>query len=295
MDRTMAGVYPGAYDPQARLEDMARDHVDAEVLYPSVAMRIFALEDRALVRACFRAYNDWIARFCKANPAIFKGIGMIDLDDIESAVGETHRAKRLGLAGLMITIASNDPTLYGTTAYDPFWAAAEALAMPVSVHIVTDKKPIKFDRTSETLSAVEAMRTLANMVFGGLFLRFPKLRVVSAENDAGWAGYFVEKMDYLFQDQVRTMIRDYPIKGKGMLPSEYMRRNVALTFIYDRSGVEARHWFGVENLMWSSDYPHNASTWPKSQEVLDYLFKGVPRAERQLMVAGNAARTYSFA
>jgi predicted TIM-barrel fold metal-dependent hydrolase len=273
---------------------MARDGVDAEVIYPSVAMRIFALPDRPLVQACFRAYNGWIAQFCRASPAIFKGIGMIDLDDIEGAVAETHRCKDLGLAGLMVTIASDDPALHAGTGADPFWRAAEALGLPVSVHIVTDKKAIKFDMTSETMSGIAAMQTLANMVFSGLFLRFPKLRVISAENDAGWAGYFVEKMDYLYKDEVRNLIRDYPIKGKGTLPSEYVRRNVGFTFIYDRSGVEARHWFGVENLMWSSDYPHNASTWPHSQQVLEYLFKGVSPTERQQMVAGNAARLYGF-
>lgn len=293
-DRTLAGVYPGAYDPHARLSDMARDGVEAEVLYPSIAMRIFALQDRALVQACFRAYNTWIANFCRAYPDRFKGIAMADLDNIEEAVSEAHRARELGLAGLMVTLASDDPTLYSGTGYDPFWAVAQDLGMPVSLHIVTDKKPVKFDMTTETIAAVDAMRSLANMVFGGLFLRFPKLRVVSAENDAGWAGYFIEKMDYLYKDQVRTLIRDYPIKGKGMLPSEYMRRNVSLTFIYDRSGVEARHWFGVENLMWSSDYPHNASTWPRSREVQEYLFQGVPAAERQMMVAGNAERVYGF-
>ena len=62
--RTLDSVYPGAYDPHARVEDMARDGIDAEVLYPSITMRIYALDDAQLVDACFRAYNTWIAGFC---------------------------------------------------------------------------------------------------------------------------------------------------------------------------------------------------------------------------------------
>ncbi len=294
VERTLAAVYPGAYDPHARLADMERDGVDAEVLYPSIAMRIYEVRDARLVHACFQAYNTWIAGFCSAYPDKFKGIGVIELEEIETAVGEVHRVHKLGLTGLMVTLTSGDPTLYSDTRFDRFWAAAEALGLPVSLHIVTDKKPLKFDMTTETIQAVDAMRSLANMVFGGLFLRFPKLKVVSAENDAGWAGYFVEKMDYLYQEPRRNIVRDFPIKGKGMLPSEYMKRNVAFTFIYDRSGVEARHWYGVDNLMWSSDYPHNASTWPNSQETLAYLFDGVPEDERLRMVAGNAERIYGW-
>ena len=149
--------------------------------------------------------------------------------------------------------------------------------------------------TSETLVATEVMRSLANMVFGGLFLRFPKLRVISAENDAGWAGYFLEKMDYLFsRGEGRNLNRDFAIKGKGMLPSEYVRRNAGFTFIHDRSGVEVRHWIGVENLMWSSDYPHLASTWPQSSQVLDYVFEGVPEIEREMMTSTNAELLYGF-
>ena len=62
----------------------------------------------------------------------------------------------------------------------------------------------------------------------------------------------------------------------------------------DRAGVEMRHWLGLENLMWSSDYPHNANTWPKSAETLDYLFEGVAEDERQMIVAGNAERIYGL-
>lgn len=294
VDRTLDSVYPGAYDPHARVEDMARDGVEAEVLYPSITMRIFAVDDAQLANACFRAYNTWIAGFCSASPDRYKAVGVIELEEMEGALAEVHRVHKLGLSGLMITLTSDDPTLYSDTRFEPFWAAAEALGMPVSLHLVTDKKPLKLDMTTETISAVDAMRSLANMVFSGLFLRFPRLKVISAENDAGWAGYFVEKMDYLFQEPRRNVLRDFAIKGKGMLPSDYIKRNVAFTFIYDRSGVEARHWFGVENLMWSSDYPHNASTWPNSQATLDYLFEGVEESERQLMVAGNAERMYGW-
>ena len=292
--RTMADVYPGAYDPKARLAHMRQDGIDAEVLYPSIAMRIFSVPDISLRQACFEAYNSWAADFCDEVPDRFKAVGVIELDDIEGAVMEAKRCAKLGHKGLMVTIASDDASLYSDSTYDAFWATAEELGMPVSLHLITDKKPIKFDMVSDTMGAMPAIQSLANMVFGGLFLRFPKLKVISAENDAGWAGYVMERMDRLFNDEMRRSIREFPIKDEGMLPSDYFRRNIAFTFIHDRTAVETRHWIGLENLMWSSDYPHNDSTFPNSAKTLEYLFKGIPDDERQMIVAGNAERIYGL-
>src|SRR5206468_2598118 len=59
---------PGGWDPKARLEDMAVDGVSAEVLYPSLGLGLYWIEDPAFQEACFRAYNDWLIEFCAATP-----------------------------------------------------------------------------------------------------------------------------------------------------------------------------------------------------------------------------------
>jgi predicted TIM-barrel fold metal-dependent hydrolase len=65
-----------------------------------------------------------------------------------------------------------------------------------------------------------------------------------------------------------------------------------LTFMDDPRGVAMRHELGVENIMWSTDFPHPATTWPNSQDFVARNFAGVPDEETQLMVCGNAARVY---
>ncbi len=293
-DRTVETIYPGAYDPHARLGEMAVDGVEAEVLYPSISMRVYGVPDPALKQACFEAYNGWIADYCRPYPERLAGIATVTLENIPGAVAEAKRAQDLGLKGLMVSIAGDDPSLYAGTEFDPFWTTAQELAMPVSLHVVTDRRPVKFDLTWHTLHAVDAMRAITNMVFGGLFHRFPGLRVVSAENDGGWAGYLIERMDYLMKDAARNQARESAIRGSGMPPSAYVRRNVSLTMIYDRTAIEARHWIGTENIMWSNDYPHNGSTWPNSRDLLDGIFQGIPPAERHLISAGNAQRMYGL-
>jgi predicted TIM-barrel fold metal-dependent hydrolase len=62
----------------------------------------------------------------------------------------------------------------------------------------------------------------------------------------------------------------------------------------DRVGVFARQFMGVDNLMWSSDYPHTDSTWPKSRESIAHDFAGVPEADLVKMTCTNAAKLYGF-
>ncbi|MEE9284916.1 MAG: amidohydrolase family protein [Dehalococcoidia bacterium] len=289
------GVYPAAYDPDARLEHMAVDGIDAEVVYPSVGLRMFALADIELKLACLEAYNRWAADFCRVHPDVIKGLAMLAIDDVERAVSEMQTAKKMGLSGAMVTLASDDPHLYASESLDPIWRTAEELEMPLSLHLLTNQGPL--DLRSEIESALYhayIQRSLTNMVFTGVFFRFPGLKVVSAENDAGWAPYFMERMDYLFADPRRQTYQDYPIKGKGMLPSEYVKRGVFFTFMRDASAVYVRDLVGTTNLMWASDYPHNDSTWPHSQAMIESLFGGVPEGPRRQMVADNAARLYGF-
>jgi len=102
----MAGGYPGvrpsAWDPELRIKDQERDGVSGEVLYPSLGMRLFQMEDGELRAACFRAYNDWLADYCAHNPRRLAGVAMVSLDDPLEGVEELRRAANKGLRGAMI-------------------------------------------------------------------------------------------------------------------------------------------------------------------------------------------------
>ncbi len=293
---TMEDVYPGAYDPRVRLKEQAKDGVLAEVIYPSVALRVFSIQDPALRQACMSADDDWIADFCRTDPERIKAVGLVDLLDIDAGIAELRRLRKIGLVGAMITLASDDPQLFWGTTKDRFWAEAQDLRMPISMHVVsqTTSIPDLNQVINETFINFEAQRSFANMIWGGLFERFPRLKVVSAENEAGWVGHFLDRMDHLYGRESRRMIHEYAIKNTGLLPSDYFRRNMAMTFIWDKSGVAVREWVGVDNLMWSNDYPHDDSSWPNSSKGVEYMFAGVPAADRRKIEAENAAKLYGF-
>src|SRR5438132_755176 len=127
-------VHRGSYDPEQHLEDMALDGVAGEVLYPSQGLFYFKVADTALMSAIFRAYNDWLAEFCHTDPARLKGIAMINLDDVRDGIKALERSARLGLSGAMITEYPAEDRRYDQPEYEPFWAAAAALAAAEPTH-----------------------------------------------------------------------------------------------------------------------------------------------------------------
>jgi predicted TIM-barrel fold metal-dependent hydrolase len=77
-----------------------------------------------------------------------------------------------------------------------------------------------------------------------------------------------------------------------MLPSDYFHQNFLVTFEDDELGIRTRDKIGVDNMLWGSDYPHNDSIFPESQEVLDRLFDGLPEEDRLKITAANAIKLY---
>ena len=121
---------------------MAVDGVSAEVLYPSLAMDQYSLEDVRLQEACFRVYNDWIIEYCVAAPDRLFGIAMISTYDVEHAVVELQRCKDAGLRGAMIWQAPPEELAFSTDHYERFWAAAQDFEMPVDLHILTGARTV---------------------------------------------------------------------------------------------------------------------------------------------------------
>jgi len=131
--------------------------------------------------------------------------------------------------------------------------------------------------------------SFASSIFSGVLDRFPELQIVSAENNIGWLPYYLQRMDRAFERQ--GISAGFANKLK---PSEYFQRQMWATYIDDYVGVANRHFIGVDKLMWSSDYPHQASTWPHSQDVVARDFKDASPEDRFKITRANAARLYGF-
>ncbi len=295
----------GAYLPEIKLRDMETDGVYGEVIYPTLGLLVYWLQDGELLSAICRTYNDWLAEFCGADPDRLKGIAMINVDDVQDAVGELERSAKLGLRGAMITVYPYEEKNYGLPLYEPFWAAAQDLNMSLSMHVATNRGKRGGDPATQSevdgigrhdlalisTRAYWVQVSIARMIFSGVFERHPGLRVVSTEHEVAWAAHLLTAMDYNYTQRARE--NQYRYKTDA-LPSDFFHSNVSVSFQEDAIGMQLRSFIGVDNLMWGSDYPHAESTFPRSREILDEIFSGVPQDE-QVRIAGlNAKKLFGF-
>ena len=291
-------VRRGGNDPGERLKDMERDGVAAEVLYTSLGMSLFWLKDAGFQKACFQAYNNWLAEFVSYAPNQLLGIGLIPLWDVKDAVDEMYHCHKMGLKGVAIWASPPEERAFTSTCNDPFWRAAEELEMPVSLHILTGYKesPKVFDYSTNVERCQrnmtfpeEVQHSLTDIIFSGVLERFPNLKLVLAENDIGWVAYHL-----LHADRIHVKLGPIAPTSLTMKPSEYFKRQVYATFMEDEVGILTMQLLGADNFMWGSDYPHYESTWPKSQEILSQSFENTPNEERVKVVYKNCAKLYGL-
>jgi predicted TIM-barrel fold metal-dependent hydrolase len=130
---------------------------------------------------------------------------------------------------------------------------------------------------------------IAIMIFGGIFQRFPELRLCSVESGVGWFAFAANYMDETWHKQ-RYWVNSVLEKE----PSYFWERNIFGSFIHDRAGILMRELPGAGNIMWSSDYPHSETTFPHSMQKIEELFAGVPEADKNMMIGGRAKTFYGL-
>ena len=292
-------IRKSCFEPKARLEDMTFDGVDACFLYPSQRTMFFFMgnQDREFHLAGVQAYNNWLAQeFCSVDPERLFGLAQMPNLGLQSMIDEMKRCKQLGFRGVIIsTWPSGEDDLSDQD--DPFFAAAQELGMPVSIHI-------RIQRTRNPLGVLKGVASISNMalagmllfppimselIMSGLFDRFPRLLVLGVETEVGWIPEALEQLDnFYWRNRTRTGLK------LRHLPSTYFRENFCCTFIKDAIGVKLRHDVGIRNLAWSTDFPHHGCDWPYSRKVVDEMMVGVPQSERYEMLAGNMVRIYGL-
>jgi predicted TIM-barrel fold metal-dependent hydrolase len=287
----------GGYDPAARVAELDEDNVDAELLYPTPRVgnaTFWNNEDRDFHLACIRAYNDWLSEeYANHAPDRLFGLAMMPTSGTKDALDEFDRA--LALPGMQGIVLGQYPHGGGLISEedDPFWAAAEKAGVPVSIHVAFATLPAG-DRSRPSAPQGEFRNTDApvrasQLIYSGVFDRFPKLQVVFAETDCGWVPYAREQLDVVVG---RGLKRDI-YKAKE-LPSYYFSRNLSWVFITDVAGLRMRDQIGVDRMLWSSDHAHSFSHYPETWKYIDKQFVGIAADEKHALLAGNALRLYGI-
>jgi predicted TIM-barrel fold metal-dependent hydrolase len=286
-------IRPGGYDPAARLVEMDQDQVDACVLYPTprLSHSLFANQDPEFHLALIQVYNDWLSEYCAHAPTRLGGIALLPNRGVDMAVAELERAMSLpGMKGALVGCYPHGD-LEVAPEDDVLWKSAAAAGVPLHLHVslVNEMPGAHKAKVPGDVRFYDAPQRMLQLIWAGVFERVPELQLAVVEADIGWLPYFMEQIDDRYRRLRLRESLDLPHP-----PSHYMRNNMLFTYVTDHYGVRNRHDIGVDTIMWSSDYPHLPGDWPNSWRTIHADFSGVPEAERDAILWGNAQRLYRF-
>jgi uncharacterized protein len=297
-----ADLMAAGFDPSERVKFQQRASVSAEVMNPTRLISIMHGPDKEVVRASARAYNDWIADFCRHDAERLIGVGVTPLEDPEWAVEELSRFRDLGLHGVIVPLEpAVGSTPYRHEQYDRFWATAADLNLPVILHELTGNTPDPFHFHTEAekeespkamlILGLEITFVLANdFIFGGILDRHPTLKVICSEFEVSWLPYFGYRLDHM---QVSLAARLELGKTK-MLASDYLRSRIWHGLIDDPYVGDVISRLGSSQIMWGSDFPHVRSIGLDAQDAVGKILNELNPTDRQAVLAGNVREVYDF-
>ena len=295
---------PAAVDKYERIAEMAAGNISAEVIFPTWGLQLLSLDDPELERVCVRVYNDWIIDYGSAAPDRLIGLALLSCYDIDQAITELQRCRDAGLRGATIWQVPPRGLSFATAHYDRLWAAAQEMAMPINLHLnaghTYHKHPDRMEGSHPTAMKLhQALNTLHDLIYSGALERFPDLRIVLAEFEIGWVPWVLEQWDFtLVKGRSGSRIGAASTRffraesALRLLPSEYYHRQVYSTFFNDSIGGRLLSWWGADNCMWASDFPHGDSTWPNSSALIARDLDGVAPSTRAKVVRENVATLY---
>ena len=299
-----------------RKADLERDGVVAEVIFPNTvppfydtAFHVSPPPTAAQFerwRAGTRAHNRWLADFCAEEPARRAGIGLLHLNDVEEAVRDVQWIAAHGLRGGVLLPLPSPSDLHlpplTSPAYDRLWAAIQDCDLVVNQHSGQGSPHYGDDPGADALWVLEmpffVQRGLCQLILGGVFERFPRLRYILTESGCAWAPGLLRRMDGVHMGMQAGMMGEVDASKSKLLanpPSFYARRNCWYGASFPSpQDVAGREFVGVEHVLWGNDYPHYEGCHPYSRENMRLAFSDVDPTEVRMMLGENAAKLYGF-
>ena len=271
------------FPPQMYREAMERTGIDYMVVYPTVGLYATAVPQlsAATAAAYRRAYNNWLADFCREAGGRVLGVASLDLRDPEEAIKEArHCVKDFGFKAVHIT-----PTPVGEhrlyhPCYDPLWAA------------IADRGISQMHFRRGTMAfTMGNMIASAALIMGGVLERHPRLKVVHLESGAGWVAFWLDRL----AAGVNGGFRGVEIPGLKLHPIEYFQRQCYISADQDDPGIkQVIEVLGDDNLVTATDFSHPEGR--RYSHAIEELLAlpGVSTASKRKIMWDNAAKLYNI-
>jgi predicted TIM-barrel fold metal-dependent hydrolase len=309
---TLDEAIPASHNAKARVQYMDEEKIHAMVLYPNVggfgSGGFLRLRESELMLDCVRAYNDWLIDWSSVAPGRLIPVCALPFWDVPAAVKEVERCAKTGHKAVLF---GSQPDVFKQPRltdrhWDPIFAAAQAHDLSISFHIGSGDATTILDGSAgigvrtglarmSSLLFFDNQRCLADLIFGGLCHRFPRLKFVSVESGAGWLPSMLETFDWQWQNNwVRSEHPEY-----DLLPSEYFRRQIYGCFWFEEAGIAKMVELYPDNLMYETDFPHPTSmaVGPKSaatrpSEYAERVLSKFPEDVLRKILHDTAAKVY---
>ncbi|MGE0776599.1 MAG: amidohydrolase family protein [Sphingomonadaceae bacterium] len=261
-------------DPIHRQRAMESEGVSKELAFGNNALLLMKYPDFEVRELVWKIYNEFLADCQAKAPGRFYGVGVANFWDPSKTRESIEHIKALGLKTYMIPYKpGNDvngkPIEYMSEAMEPMWQAIEDAGLPLCFHVGESFQDGPGGMGVASMTNFDPFReVLGQMVFGGIFDRHPRIRVVFVEAGINWVAGAIQDMEMIHGSFNELM---YPQLKHA--PRWYWDNHCYATFMSDRIGLKLIDDIGADRVMWSSDYPHLESTfgygWSAMQAVLD--------------------------
>jgi predicted TIM-barrel fold metal-dependent hydrolase len=308
--------------PDALMADLKADGVDGALLHPNVSQHIFDFDDAAFALRCAEIYNDYVAEtFIRYQPERLFPMAIIPLNETRGSIREIERVAAQGFKGIELPIFAPPSGPYFSHQYDPIWEVIQERRLLVCMHAGSGSRridPTSLQAVSFIASSIAAqfpvdhpdhqaaltagktliggfggygdtcLKTIPEIVGGGVLERFPGLHFVMVETGARWLLNLMDTMDEAWHKNLGGgEINRVFFSGNGsrrqqllpdelglewpflLTPSDYVRRQVHVTFQDDWVALRNRQFTGIEPLIWGNDYPHYEGCWPESRSTIE--------------------------
>ncbi|MSQ72264.1 MAG: amidohydrolase [Betaproteobacteria bacterium] len=288
---------------QVWLDFLDATGIESTVLYPTNGLAFHTVQDPAWAVALARAYNNWFTdRFHRVSTRL-QAMALVPVQNMPEAVKELRRAvTELGMVGAVLSANSGDVGVRKPLGHPDFWPLyeeAERLDVPIALHGAPSTNIginffTQFAETHALEHPIAQTIQLTSMVMGGVFERFPRLRVAYLEAGAGWVPYIMDRLDRSYEIWATAEYKEFS-EWLRRKPSEYIRSGqiyfsceageITLPYAIQRVGHQA--------LLFASDFPHETNIERAQHEIKELLeHPALSDEAKQGIFRDNIARFY---
>ena len=277
------------------LSFMDRVGIEKTVLYPTAGLAHGLISNASWSNALAEGYNSWLlARYCQSNHQRIKGVALLPLQDIKSACKQLrHIHSQDGIVGVCITAVNlSTLPLLGHEYYFPLYELACELNCMIGIH-GAPTVGLGLDGLDD-FAAVHALshpfaqiRQCASMIMGGIFEKFPTLRVAFLEGGIEWIPFLLGRLDEEYAKR-KVNISSSPTE-QIRKSSTYFICELGEKLIPKVAGL-----IGNDKIISTSDFPHEPAN--EYGEVLKEFMKrdDLTPDLKQAILYDNAKKLYSF-